>query len=142
MRFWDRSAIVPVIFDEPSSARVRALVEDGSELLVWWGTLVECASAIARRERLGQLESADVDAALETLDELAAGWTEVSPTERIRHSARRIVLTHDLRAADALQIAAAREGSDGQPASLPFVTLDDRLGAAARREGFTVLGLS
>jgi hypothetical protein len=46
---------------------------------------------------------------------------------------------HDLRAADALQLAAALIACDEQPALLPFVTLDRRLADAARREGFRVL---
>jgi uncharacterized protein len=141
VRFWDSSAVVAVIFDEPSSPQVRALAEDGTGLGVWWATLIECASAIARRERLGQLDPRDVGAAVATLDGLATGWTEVPPTDRIRDAARRIVSVHDLRAADAFQLAAARAASAEQPVSLPFVTLDDRLAAAARREGFTILGL-
>lgn len=139
MRFWDSSAIVPVIFDEPSSSRVRVLAEDGTGLEVWWATVVECASAIARRERLGQLDATGVGEALATLDGLANGWTEVPPTDRIREAARRMVSVHDLHAADAFQLAAAHAAADGHAAILPFVTLDDRLAVAARREGFPVL---
>ncbi len=139
MRFWDTSAIVPIIFDEPSSAKVRALADDGIGLLVWWATGVECVSAIARRERGGDLEREAYGDALAFLDRLADGWSEVPPSDRIRDAARRIVSVHELRAADAFQLAAARAASDGQPASLPFVTLDDRLALAARREGFAIL---
>jgi predicted nucleic acid-binding protein len=45
---------------------------------------------------------------------------------------------HILRAADALQLAAAVVVAEGLPSSLDIVTLDERLAAAARREGFTV----
>jgi predicted nucleic acid-binding protein len=45
---------------------------------------------------------------------------------------------HPLRAADALQLAAAVVAAEGIPASLSIVTLDERLAAAARREGFVV----
>lgn len=48
---------------------------------------------------------------------------------------------HPLRAADALQLAAALVLSDFEPRTLPFVTLDDRLASAARREGFEVQGV-
>jgi uncharacterized protein len=139
VRFWDSSAIVPVIFEEPSSTQVRPLAEDGVGLGVWWGTVVECVSAIARSERLGGLDARGVGEAIALLDGLAEGWTEVPPSDRIRDAARRIVVLHDLRAADAFQLAAARAASDEQPASLPFVTLDERLALAARREGFRVL---
>jgi len=47
-----------------------------------------------------------------------------------------------LRTADALQLAAATVGSEGQPASLDVVSLDERLTDAARREGFVVLEIT
>ena len=58
----------------------------------------------------------------------------------MRDDARRLVRVHDLRAADAFQLAAARVAADGQPGTLPLVTLDERLALAASREGFRVLG--
>jgi predicted nucleic acid-binding protein len=142
VRFWDSSAIVPVIFDEPVSPQVRALAEDGARIAVWWATVVECASAIARRERRGELGAREVGDAIALLDGLADRWIEVPPIDRVRDVARRIVTVHDVRAADALQLAAARAASDEHPAQLPFVTLDERLATAARREGFRVLPAS
>jgi len=53
----------------------------------------------------------------------------------------RLLRLHPLRAADAQQLAAALVLSDFEPRTLPFVTLDGQLAAAARREGFEVLGL-
>jgi hypothetical protein len=44
-----------------------------------------------------------------------------------------------LRAADALQLAAALIWCEEQPAGEVFVCLDDRLREAARREGFTLV---
>jgi predicted nucleic acid-binding protein len=49
---------------------------------------------------------------------------------------------HPLRAADAFQLAAAYMAAEQRPASLTIVTLDERLAAAARKEGFAVLGLA
>jgi hypothetical protein len=46
---------------------------------------------------------------------------------------------HPLRAADALQLAAAYAAAEQRPASLDMVTLDERLAIAARNEGFVVL---
>jgi uncharacterized protein len=127
------------VFAEPASRRIRELAEDGSGLQVWWATLVECMSAIARRERRGEIDSQSVSEARSFLDSLAGDWIEVPPIDRVRDTARRLVTVHDLRAADAFQLAAAHAASDAQPESLPFVTLDDRLAAAAGREGFPVL---
>jgi hypothetical protein len=50
-----------------------------------------------------------------------------------------VLRAHPLRAADALQLAAAIAAADGSPASMSFLTLDDRLGDAASREGFPVV---
>jgi hypothetical protein len=49
------------------------------------------------------------------------------------------VASHPLRAADALQLAAALVWCDEAPQGTAFVCLDDRLRDAARREGFAVL---
>jgi hypothetical protein len=46
---------------------------------------------------------------------------------------------HRLRAVDALQLASATVAAERRPASLTLVTLDDRLEAAARKEGFVVV---
>jgi hypothetical protein len=53
--------------------------------------------------------------------------------------ARRLLAVHPLRAADALHLAAALIACDERSDVLPFVTLDDRLAEAARREGFDVV---
>ncbi len=139
MRFWDTSAIVPVLLEEPSSPRARELADDGTQLAVWWATLVECVAAIARRDRGGELDTEQVTLARETLGALMSRWTEIPPTERIRKSAQRLVSVHDLRTANAFQLAAALAASDGEPETIAIVTLDERLALAARREGFPVL---
>jgi len=139
--FWATSALVPTIAVEPTTSHMRELLGDDASVTVWWGAMVELAAAIARQERsatLGQDLARDAYAAL---DGVSARWAEIPPTEPLRDDARRLVRVYDLRAADAFQLAAARVAADGQPASLPFVTLDERLALAASREGFPVLGL-
>ncbi|MFO0581922.1 MAG: type II toxin-antitoxin system VapC family toxin [Anaeromyxobacter sp.] len=139
MRFWDASAIVPLLVHEPERARVLALLEADPELLVWWGTPVECTSALARREREGALAAAAVTEASGRLRKLAEAWQEVLAVDPVRATAQRLLRVHPLRAADALQLAAAVVASEHEPASLPFVCLDERLSEAAAREGFPVL---
>lgn len=140
MRFWDSSAVVPLLVAETTTETMRSLADDDPVMLVWWGTAVECVSAIARLERDDELTSEATRAALERLDALAEGWNEVQPVEAARRSARRLMRVHRLRAADALQLAAAVIAAEGHPPSLEVVTLDDRLVGAARREGFVVRG--
>ncbi len=138
MRFWDSSAIIPLTVAEASTDGIRAIAEDDPVMCVWWGTEVECVSALARLDREGALTEGATTVALERLDLLAEGWNEVQPVAAVRSAARRLLRVHPLRAADALQLAAAVVAAEGQPASLGFVTLDERLAAAARREGFVV----
>lgn len=114
-------------------------LEADEGLVVWWGTAVECTSAVARRERLGDHDTAATTAALERLSELEEGWEEIAPSVPVRDLARRLLRVHPLRAPDALQLAAALIAAGQEPATLAFVTLDERLAAAARREGFEVL---
>jgi uncharacterized protein len=108
-------------------------------MLVWWGTPVECVSAIARRERDGALSLADATAAIGSLRALALAWHEILPSEAVRSTAQRILRVHPLRAADSLQLAAAVVGAERDPASLPLVSLDERLSEAATREGFPIV---
>ena len=109
-------------------------------MIVWWGTPVECYSAISRREREGNLSEADADLVYARLHALAASWEEVTPGEQVRKLAQRMLRVHPLRAADALQLAAAAIAADSDPPSLEFVSLDERLLQAARLEGFPVWG--
>ncbi len=139
MKFWDASAIVPLLVSEAESAGAGALLERDPEMLVWWGTPVECTSALARREREGALAAAEVADAVERLRAASEAWQEVLPADVVRTTAQRLLRVHPLRAADALQLAAAIVASEHDPASLPFVSLDDRLGEAAGREGFPVV---
>ena len=135
MRFWDASALVPLCLDQPATARALQLHAEDPELVVWWGTPIECASAIARLHRDGQLAAAEEAQARSLLSALRASWFEVQPGDAVREQALRILRIHALRAADALQLAAALEWG-GSPPEGCFVTFDERLGAAAQREGF------
>lgn len=139
VRFWDASALVPLFVEQPSSSAVEHALEDDLSMAVWWATGLECRSAAARLEREGRLDAPAVSAALTTIAGLEAAWTEVPATEAVRATAARLLRTHPLRTGDALQLAAAIVAADGDPRTLPFVTLDERLALAADREGFPVL---
>ena len=138
MRFWDSSAVVPLLVPEAASGPLLELYDADPLMVAWWATEVECTSAIARRQRLGGLRDDIVSEAFARLGALRASWHEVEPGEDIRETARRLLRVHDLRTGDALQLAAAFFVAEGRPTTLEFVSLADRLVAAARREGFVV----
>lgn len=139
MKFWDASAIVPLILTEARRETLLELLQADPAMVVWWGTPVECGSAIARRERDGGLGVAEATGALSRLRTLARSWSEVVASDSVRSNALRLLRTHPLRAADSLQLAAAIVAAEGDPASLQFVCLDERLREAADREGFPTL---
>lgn len=140
MRFWDTSAILPLIFDEPARSSLLDLYQDDPQIVAWWTTPVEISSAVARREREGALSAGDADVALKATQRLAAAWHEVLPGDAVRRTAERLLRVHALRAADSLQLSAALIAANHDPITLELVCLDARLAAAARREGFTVRG--
>jgi predicted nucleic acid-binding protein len=133
VRFWDTSAIGPLLIAEASTRRLQALAARDPDILVWWGSKVECASALARLER---------DAALDPPAVAAAAWHEVDPSDIVRETAARFLRVHPLRAADALQLAAAFIAAEQRPQSLEMLTLDDRLASAAQKEGFAVINIA
>lgn len=140
MKYWDTSAITPLIAKEPTRDHLIKLLEQDADMLAWWGTPVEIASTLARREREGLLSADDVTTALTTVRTLAESWHEIVPSDSIRRTAERLLRAHPLRAADSLQLAAALIAADHNPVSLEFVCLDVRLARAAQREGFVVVG--
>jgi len=139
MRFWDASAVIPLLSNEPSRERLLERLEQDPQVLIWWGTTVEIASALARREREQLLTADEVTHALALVRQLADSWHEIAPSDAVRRTAERLLRMHPVRAADSLQLAAALIAADHDPGSLEIVCLDSRLTSAARREGFTVL---
>jgi len=139
VKFWDASAIIPLCVRESPSPLVKRIAEQDAALVVWWTTPVECYSAFARRRRDEILTRAQEDQARQAVLRLAAEWTDVQPSHQVREGAGRTLLLHPLRAADALQLAAALVWADGRVTRHGFVCLDQRLREAAQREGFEVL---
>lgn len=138
MRFWDSSALIPLCLEEPHSETMRSLTRDDGELALWWGTPVECSSSFARLRREGSLSTDDEQHLRRLVDQLTQSGTEVSPSEQVRATARRLLLRHPLRAADSMQLAAALVWAANLPDDLGFVCLDKRLRDAAQVEGFTL----
>lgn len=136
MRFWDASALVPLFIAETNTAKVERLLTSDEQIAAWWGSLVECVSAVARVERSGRGTADEVTGTLQRLHLLHDGWLEVSPSEEIRAEAQRLLRLHTLRAADALQLAAAKALAAH---AFPFVSFDVRLRTAAQREGLRVV---
>lgn len=138
MKFWDSSAVVPLLIDEPASAYLRSLASSDPEFILSFHTAVEVTSAIQRLIRGGHL-SRRIAAECETsLGGLLAVAVQVLDVVPVVSRARALLARHLLTAGDAMQLAAALVACGDAPADLPFVTLDDRLAEAAALEGFAV----
>ena len=136
--FWDTSAIVPLCVTQHASPRLHQLYRQYS-LVVWWATCVEAHSAFARDLRSKVLTLADVQRAKQRLEALREIWHEVEPTETVRSLAELLLQRYALRAADALQLAAAYTWSRNRPFGRPLISGDTKLLEAAEAVGFSTI---
>ena len=139
MRFWDSSAVVPLLVAQARSSEADRWLGDDGEVAVWTLTPIEVASAVRHLVREGVISERQADEAERRTDELVRASHVVVDVEAVKSQATRLLRLHPLRAADALQPGAALEWAAGHPTGRVVHTLDTRLAAAARREGFTVV---
>ena len=139
MKFWDASAVVPWLVMQDSTRSAESIFFADSSLSVWWGTAVECASALNRLSREKQIDARGMAAAKARLRGLAGVWHEVQASEALRESAERLVYACDLRSGDAMQLAAAVAARGERPTALELVCFDRRLAQAAQKLGFRVI---
>ena len=139
MRFWDSSAVVPLLVEQPETARAKRIAEQDPAIVVWWATRTECVSALARLRRDDKIDVGGEARTRRLLFQLSAVWTEIAPGNRLRDRAERLLSVHALRAADAFQLAAALLWSRGKTTGRALVSFDRRLREAAVREGFDAL---
>ena len=140
--FLDSSALVKRYVTETGSAWIRDLtnLEARNPLIVARITWVEVLSALARRQREGSLTPDDVTHAIRAFRYDLNMQYQVSEADpALAEAAGDLVISHPLRAYDAVQLASALRAQSnlariGAPA-LTFLTADDRLLAIAQIEG-------
>jgi hypothetical protein len=138
MRFWDTSAIVPLIVKEETTGEMQRLYKVDREIVVWALTYLEILSALCRRRREGKLSAEEFSKAMQRLAAAGRSWHEVASLPAVRRRARRLLMVHPLRAADALQLAAALVAMGEEVEGVEFLTFDLQLRRAAEAEGFAV----
>ena len=139
--FWDASALVPLCVHE-SNSRQAQLELRHSLPVVWWSSIIEVHSAVARLHRQGKLRDVEKKGALARLDILSRAWREILPSDSLRDLARQLLDTYELRAADGLQLAAALTWCQHRPSRRGFLSADHRLSNCATAAGFSVIALS
>jgi predicted nucleic acid-binding protein len=138
MKFWDSSALVPLIVRQDGSAKAEEWLAADPEVVMWTLTFVELVSALRRLVREGSLHERAALEAEAVAAELVPRAHVVADVEGVKAIACRLLRVHPLRSADALQLGAALAWADGRPAGHVLQTLDRKLGLAAEREGFIV----
>jgi predicted nucleic acid-binding protein len=133
--FWDTSALVPLCVRQGLTLRAIGLYKL-HDVVVWWATPVEIASALARLVRMKQLDPSDWARARKLAQRLAESWSVIQPTDALRAKSAQLVDRYDLRAADSFQLAAALAWCEDAPHGRVFLTADRRLREAARSNGF------
>ena len=139
MRYWDASALVPLIVAEPASDLVRGWFADDDRIVTWAWTRTEIVSAVERRTRTGLLSRMQRRETLERFDAFAGHWDEVTDVLAVRSRANALLARHPLRAADAGQLGAALLVQEQLAEPLMFVCLDERLAKAAELESLQTL---
>ena len=139
--FWDASALVPLCVQEATTDQVRQHLRRFAPV-VWWGTVVEVHSAIARLHREAAIAGSERDGAVARLSLLGQGWREILPDDALRALAGTLLDTYPLRASESLQLASALIWCQQRPEGKTFVCGDKRLSDAAKSAGFAVAELS
>ena len=139
MRYWDASALVPLVVAEPDSGVVRTWLSEDDQIVTWAWTRTEIVSAIERRVREGSLSRPQRREVLRRFEAFAGSWDEVTDVLAVRSRANALLARHPLRAADAGQLGAALLIQEQLAGVLTFVCLDHRLSSAAELESLRVV---
>ena len=139
MRYWDASALVPVVVAEPHSERVRTWLSEDDHIVTWAWSRTEIIGAIERRAREGTLSRPQRREVLRRFDAFAESRDEVTELLAVRSRANALLARHPLRAADAGQLGAALLIQEQLAQALTFVCLDHRLSTAAELESLRVM---
>src|SRR5580658_8949256 len=119
--FWDTSALVPLCLLEPKTKTAYSLLRR-HRIVVWWSTPLEMTSAFMRTMRSGEISGAVYAKAQREAEGHANIWDVVQPSVQLAAEARSMLEKHPLRAADALQLAAALAWCEWRPRGNSFLT--------------------
>lgn len=135
--YWDTSALLALIFEEPRSADVRRLALKRGALPGYTSffSFIEMESAYARRISERALKTSQLPELRLKAQRLESSLGLIWADEETLRDARHLVLEQGLRPGDALQLASARlllKNDDGAT----FICLDEKLNQAAQAVGF------
>jgi predicted nucleic acid-binding protein len=138
MKFWDASAVVPLLLTEKQSDYCLQILKDDQDVLLWCLSRVEVVSAMTRRLREQSLTFGEFQSAKIRLQHILEGAYQITALEKVMNRAVRLLEVHPLRAADACQLASVLVATQEDPDRVSLICLDERLKEAAIKEGFVV----
>jgi uncharacterized protein len=136
--YFDTSALIALLIEEPISERSAALWDEFDRLVAVSLVYVEARAALAQAERMARLSRSDLRQAVAALADLYAQLDRIAVTEELASHAGDLAEDHGLRAYDAVHLAAALLVAD---AGLVVVTGDRTLRRAATAAGLATANL-
>jgi uncharacterized protein len=133
--YFDTSAIIPLIVNEPSSDRCNRVWDESSRVVSVRLLYPEARAALAKAERMGRLSAAQRVAAIVELETIITQVDHIEVTEALAHRAGELAQAHGLRGYDAVHLAAASAVADSD---VVLVTGDSDLAKAANSIGIAV----
>ena len=133
--FFDTSALVKRYAEEPGTQRVDELIDGDERVLISSLSIIETVSAFRRKYNRDQLTAERMNTLLAAFFREALDDFVIVPLEEsVLQFSFDLVLEHDLRTLDSLQLSAALSlQTDDDP--VRFVSADAELVAAARDNG-------
>ena len=133
--YFDTSAIISLIIEEPSSALTSRLWDDAERIVSVRVLYPEARAALARAERMRRVTRGQLTAAIAELESIIGQVDHIEINAPLARLAGDLAQTHGLRGYDAVHLAAAATAADNE---LVVVTGDSDLGRAATSLGISV----
>ncbi len=133
--YFDTSAIVPLLIDEPGSKPAGELWNNASRIIGISLLYAEARSALAQAQRVGRLKMPELRVAVDILEELYLQLDLVEIDNMLARQAGELAEIHGLRGYDAVHLAAAIRVIDPD---LVMVSGDQALIASAKSVGLAV----
>jgi predicted nucleic acid-binding protein len=138
MRFWDSSAIIPLLVLEDKTEYCISAFQTDKEIMVWTMSKVEVFSALCRSFKENTLTEGTFELAKKRMTDLFDIAFEIVSISKVKERALRLSQVHTLKAADALQLASVLVATQEVTSKLPIMCFDEKLKQAAKLEGFVI----
>lgn len=136
--YFDTSAIVPLLINEPTSAAARRLWTEAERVVSVRLAYPEARAALAQGQRMGRITARDLRATVTNLEKLADQIDIIELTADVARAAGDLAEHQSLRGYDAVHLAAALSIQD---AALVVVSADRALSEAAANKHLNVAQL-